>query len=91
MGDVLKPGITSTTTNTTVGNKPTAGTNQTNINTAGIASQDQLLHHQQQQQPQLQQQQQQPASTGKLLTGDLDSSLMSLVENLNINKSATTK
>ncbi|KAM7359895.1 phosphatidylinositol-binding clathrin assembly protein lap isoform 15-T17 [Cochliomyia hominivorax] len=52
------------------------------------AGQDQLLHHHQQQQ---QQQQQQPASTGKLLTGDLDSSLMSLVENLNINKSATTK
>ncbi|XP_037812392.1 phosphatidylinositol-binding clathrin assembly protein LAP-like isoform X16 [Lucilia sericata] len=87
LGDVLKPGITSTTTNTTVG-KPPAG-NQTNINTAGIASQDQLLHHHQQQSQQ--QQQQPPASTGKLLTGDLDSSLMSLVENLNINKSATTK
>ncbi|XP_061396994.1 phosphatidylinositol-binding clathrin assembly protein LAP isoform X4 [Musca vetustissima] len=40
---------------------------------------------------QQQQQQQQPASTGKILTGDLDSSLMSLVENLNINKTATTK
>ncbi|XP_046804265.1 phosphatidylinositol-binding clathrin assembly protein LAP isoform X6 [Lucilia cuprina] len=88
LGDVLKPGITSnTTTNTSVG-KPPAG-NQTNINTAGIASQDPLLHHQQQSQQQ--QQQQPPASTGKLLTGDLDSSLMSLVENLNINKSATTK
>ncbi|TMW50053.1 hypothetical protein DOY81_004863 [Sarcophaga bullata] len=84
LGDVLKPGITSNTT-TTAGNAP-AG-NQTNINNTGIASQDQLLHNQQQQQ----QQQQQPASTGKLLTGDLDSSLMSLVENLNINKSATTK
>ncbi|XP_065369178.1 phosphatidylinositol-binding clathrin assembly protein LAP isoform X12 [Calliphora vicina] len=83
LGDVLKPGITSAT-NTTVGKPPAA--NQTNINTAGIASQDQLLHHQQ-----LQQQQQPPASTGKLLTGDLDSSLMSLVENLNINKSSTTK
>ncbi|XP_065369209.1 phosphatidylinositol-binding clathrin assembly protein LAP isoform X16 [Calliphora vicina] len=57
-----------------------------NTEPAGIASQDQLLHHQQ-----LQQQQQPPASTGKLLTGDLDSSLMSLVENLNINKSSTTK
>ncbi|XP_013108965.1 phosphatidylinositol-binding clathrin assembly protein LAP isoform X14 [Stomoxys calcitrans] len=43
------------------------------------------------QQLQQQQQQQQPASTGKILTGDLDSSLMSLVENLNINKTATTK
>ena len=83
MGDVLKPGITANTT-TTAGNVP-AG-NQTNVNNTGIASQDQLLQNQQQQQ-----QQQQPASTGKLLTGDLDSSLMSLVENLNINKSATTK
>lgn len=82
MGDVLKPGITANTT-TTAGNVP-AG-NQTNVNNTGIASQDQLLQSQQQQQ------QQQPASTGKLLTGDLDSSLMSLVENLNINKSATTK
>ncbi|XP_046804278.1 phosphatidylinositol-binding clathrin assembly protein LAP isoform X19 [Lucilia cuprina] len=60
-----------------------------NTEPAGIASQDPLLHHQQQSQQQ--QQQQPPASTGKLLTGDLDSSLMSLVENLNINKSATTK
>ncbi|XP_037812401.1 phosphatidylinositol-binding clathrin assembly protein LAP-like isoform X23 [Lucilia sericata] len=60
-----------------------------NTEPAGIASQDQLLHHHQQQSQQ--QQQQPPASTGKLLTGDLDSSLMSLVENLNINKSATTK
>ncbi|XP_073827890.1 phosphatidylinositol-binding clathrin assembly protein lap isoform X45 [Musca autumnalis] len=42
-------------------------------------------------QHQQQQQQQQPASTGKILTGDLDSSLMSLVENLNINKTSTTK
>ncbi|XP_037953495.1 phosphatidylinositol-binding clathrin assembly protein LAP isoform X17 [Teleopsis dalmanni] len=41
---------------------------------------------QQQNQPQ-----QPPAQTGKILTGDLDSSLMSLVDNLNINKSSTTK
>ncbi|XP_075146161.1 phosphatidylinositol-binding clathrin assembly protein lap isoform X14 [Haematobia irritans] len=52
-------------------------------NTEPAGGLDQQLHQQQQQQ--------QPASTGKILTGDLDSSLMSLVENLNINKTATTK
>ncbi|XP_037925049.1 phosphatidylinositol-binding clathrin assembly protein LAP isoform X14 [Hermetia illucens] len=45
-----------------------------------------------QQQQQMQQQtQQSAASTGKILTGDLDSSLASLVDNLNINKSSTGK
>ncbi|XP_054088831.1 phosphatidylinositol-binding clathrin assembly protein LAP isoform X10 [Zeugodacus cucurbitae] len=54
--------------------------------------QQQLLNQQQQQQQQFQQQQQtQPTSTGKILTGDLDSSLMSLVDNLNINKSSSAK
>lgn len=33
----------------------------------------------------------QPASTGKVLTGDLDSSLASLAENLTINKSASAQ
>ncbi|XP_032593677.1 phosphatidylinositol-binding clathrin assembly protein LAP isoform X7 [Drosophila grimshawi] len=50
--------------------------------------------HLQQQQMQLQQQQQlqqQSAGTGKIITGDLDSSLMSLVDNLNINKTASAK
>jgi len=49
--------------------------------------------HQQQHQHQLNQQQQQqpPAGTGKIITGDLDSSLMSLVDNLNINKTASAK
>lgn len=37
-----------------------------------------------------QQQQQQPSS-GKVLTGDLDSSLASLAENLTINKSASSQ
>ncbi|XP_004529266.1 phosphatidylinositol-binding clathrin assembly protein LAP isoform X11 [Ceratitis capitata] len=56
---------------------------------AGGQQQQQLT---QQQQQQIQQQQQtQPANTGKILTGDLDSSLMSLVDNLNINKSSTAK
>ncbi|XP_053961931.1 phosphatidylinositol-binding clathrin assembly protein LAP isoform X11 [Anastrepha ludens] len=86
LGDVLKPGITST---------HPAAANQTNIVTAGAlglagSQQQQLLNQQQQQQLQ-QQQQTQPASTGKILTGDLDSSLMSLVDNLNINKSSSAK
>ena len=33
---------------------------------------------------------QQPSATGKVLTGDLDSSLASLAENLTINKSASS-
>ncbi|XP_049304815.1 phosphatidylinositol-binding clathrin assembly protein LAP isoform X22 [Bactrocera dorsalis] len=56
------------------------------------SQQQQLLTQQQQQQQLFQQQQQtQPTSTGKILTGDLDSSLMSLVDNLNINKSSSAK
>ncbi|XP_030374978.1 phosphatidylinositol-binding clathrin assembly protein LAP isoform X11 [Scaptodrosophila lebanonensis] len=53
--------------------------------------QQQQLLQQQQLSQQQQQQQQQPASTGKIITGDLDSSLMSLVDNLNINKTASAK
>ncbi|XP_054088860.1 phosphatidylinositol-binding clathrin assembly protein LAP isoform X15 [Zeugodacus cucurbitae] len=88
LGDVLKPGITST---------HPAASNQTTIVTSGAlgmvgGQQQQLLNQQQQQQQQFQQQQQtQPTSTGKILTGDLDSSLMSLVDNLNINKSSSAK
>ncbi|XP_004529265.1 phosphatidylinositol-binding clathrin assembly protein LAP isoform X10 [Ceratitis capitata] len=86
LGDVLKPGITST---------HPAAANQTNIVNTGVlgmagGQQQQQLTQQQQQQIQ-QQQQTQPANTGKILTGDLDSSLMSLVDNLNINKSSTAK
>uniref|UniRef100_W8C3L6 Phosphatidylinositol-binding clathrin assembly protein LAP n=1 Tax=Ceratitis capitata TaxID=7213 RepID=W8C3L6_CERCA len=86
LGDVLKPGITST---------HPAAANQTNIVNTGVlgmagGQQQQQLTQQQQQQMQ-QQQQTQPANTGKILTGDLDSSLMSLVDNLNINKSSTAK
>ncbi|XP_061396992.1 phosphatidylinositol-binding clathrin assembly protein LAP isoform X2 [Musca vetustissima] len=81
LGDVLKPGITATSATAATmaagGGGLKTSINQTNVITSG--------DHQQQQQ------QQQPASTGKILTGDLDSSLMSLVENLNINKTATTK
>ncbi|XP_049304805.1 phosphatidylinositol-binding clathrin assembly protein LAP isoform X15 [Bactrocera dorsalis] len=88
LGDVLKPGITAT---------HPAASNQTTIVTAGAlgmagSQQQQLLTQQQQQQQLFQQQQQtQPTSTGKILTGDLDSSLMSLVDNLNINKSSSAK
>ncbi|XP_017104551.2 phosphatidylinositol-binding clathrin assembly protein LAP isoform X13 [Drosophila bipectinata] len=66
-------------------------------NSSSILALQQQQHHQQHlQQQQLQQQQQQqqpqaPASTGKIITGDLDSSLMSLVDNLNINKTASAK
>ncbi|XP_073827817.1 phosphatidylinositol-binding clathrin assembly protein lap isoform X35 [Musca autumnalis] len=82
LGDVLKPGITATSATAAslaAGGGMKTSVNQTNVITSG--------DHQHQQQ----QQQQQPASTGKILTGDLDSSLMSLVENLNINKTSTTK
>lgn len=43
------------------------------------------------QQQQMQHQQQAPPTTGKVLTGDLDSSLASLAENLTINKSASAQ
>ncbi|XP_067615314.1 phosphatidylinositol-binding clathrin assembly protein LAP isoform X19 [Eurosta solidaginis] len=58
---------------------------------AGVQQQQLLTQQQQQLQQQQQQQQTQPANTGKILTGDLDSSLMSLVDNLNINKSSSAK
>nr|NP_001262340.1 like-AP180, isoform J [Drosophila melanogaster]AGB95723.1 like-AP180, isoform J [Drosophila melanogaster] len=64
-------------------------------NSSSILALQQQQHqqHQQQHQHQLNQQQQQqpPAGTGKIITGDLDSSLMSLVDNLNINKTASAK
>ncbi|XP_036674800.1 phosphatidylinositol-binding clathrin assembly protein LAP isoform X12 [Drosophila suzukii] len=61
-------------------------------NSSSILALQQQQHHQQHQQQLHQQQQQQPpAGTGKIITGDLDSSLMSLVDNLNINKTASAK
>lgn len=42
-------------------------------------------------QNQQQQQQSQPANAGKVLTGDLESSLASLAENLTIDKSASAQ
>ncbi|XP_016985729.1 phosphatidylinositol-binding clathrin assembly protein LAP isoform X14 [Drosophila rhopaloa] len=61
-------------------------------NSSSILALQQQQHNQQhQQQVHQQQQQQPPAGTGKIITGDLDSSLMSLVDNLNINKTASAK
>ncbi|XP_017083468.1 phosphatidylinositol-binding clathrin assembly protein LAP isoform X16 [Drosophila eugracilis] len=63
-------------------------------NSSSILALQQQQHHQQHQQQlhqHQQQQQQPPAGTGKIITGDLDSSLMSLVDNLNINKTASAK
>ncbi|KAL7728295.1 hypothetical protein ACLKA6_007399 [Drosophila palustris] len=65
-----------------------------NSSSPGLTLQHQssLQHSQQQQQQQQQlQHQQQQQQTGKIITGDLDSSLMSLVDNLNINKTASAK
>ncbi|XP_017847507.1 phosphatidylinositol-binding clathrin assembly protein LAP isoform X9 [Drosophila busckii] len=56
-----------------------------------LTLQQQQYTQQQMHQQHQQQQQQQAASTGKIITGDLDSSLMSLVDNLNINKTASAK
>ncbi|XP_026832013.1 phosphatidylinositol-binding clathrin assembly protein LAP isoform X6 [Drosophila erecta] len=87
LGDVLKPASASN------------NSNQMNVVAAGYSSNSssilalQQQQHQQQHQQQLHQQQQQqpPAGIGKIITGDLDSSLMSLVDNLNINKTASAK
>ncbi|KAH8340998.1 hypothetical protein KR059_011968 [Drosophila kikkawai] len=97
LGDVLKPASASSNSNS----------NQMNVvatgyagNSSSILALQQQNHHQQpqyllqnQNQNQHQQQEQQaPAlGTGKIITGDLDSSLMSLVDNLNINKTASAK
>lgn len=76
MGDVLKPA--------TAGAGTTTGST---IQTGNVLASGSI----QQQQQMQQQTQQSAASTGKILTGDLDSSLASLVDNLNINKSSTGK
>ncbi|XP_033162660.1 phosphatidylinositol-binding clathrin assembly protein LAP isoform X10 [Drosophila mauritiana] len=60
-------------------------------NSSSILALQQQQHQQQHPQQHQQQQQQPPAGTGKIITGDLDSSLMSLVDNLNINKTASAK
>ncbi|XP_030374970.1 phosphatidylinositol-binding clathrin assembly protein LAP isoform X3 [Scaptodrosophila lebanonensis] len=94
LGDVLKPA----TANGNQMNVVTTGAAFVGYNNSNNSSaltlqqqQQQQLLQQQQLSQQQQQQQQQPASTGKIITGDLDSSLMSLVDNLNINKTASAK
>ncbi|KAH8344252.1 hypothetical protein KR084_008675 [Drosophila pseudotakahashii] len=87
LGDVLKPASASNNSNQM--NVVAAGYSS---NSSSILALQQQQHHQQHQQQLHQQQQQQPpAGTGKIITGDLDSSLMSLVDNLNINKTASAK
>ncbi|XP_043656278.1 phosphatidylinositol-binding clathrin assembly protein LAP isoform X12 [Drosophila teissieri] len=74
------------------GNTEPAGYSSNSSSILALQQQQHQQQHQQQYQQQLQQQQQQPpAGTGKIITGDLDSSLMSLVDNLNINKTASAK
>lgn len=85
LGDVLKPGNTAGSSTLAM----SGVSNPTDVVASGVGA-----GGFQQQQPQQQQQgSSQPAgsTTGKILTGDLDSSLMSLVDNLNINKSGSTK
>ncbi|XP_034664167.1 phosphatidylinositol-binding clathrin assembly protein LAP isoform X11 [Drosophila subobscura] len=107
LGDVLKPASASNQMNVvaTTGVYPTGNSSGNSSSILALQQQQYLLGQQQHQQQmplqhqqlqqlqhqQMQQQQPQPASTGKIITGDLDSSLMSLVDNLNINKTASAK
>ncbi|XP_055847490.1 phosphatidylinositol-binding clathrin assembly protein LAP isoform X14 [Episyrphus balteatus] len=84
LGDVLKPGNTAGSSTLAMSGVP----NPTDVVASGAGG---FQQQQQQQQQQLGQGASQPSGTGKILTGDLDSSLMSLVDNLNINKSGSTK
>ncbi|SPP84148.1 blast:Phosphatidylinositol-binding clathrin assembly protein LAP [Drosophila guanche] len=102
LGDVLKPASASNQMNVvaTTGVYPTGNSSGNSTSILALQQQQYLLGQQQHQQQmplqhqqlqqlqhqQMQQQQPQPAGTGKIITGDLDSSLMSLVDNLNINK-----
>ncbi|XP_039489979.1 phosphatidylinositol-binding clathrin assembly protein LAP isoform X6 [Drosophila santomea] len=90
LGDVLKPASASNNSNQM--NVVAAGYSSNSSSILTLQQQQHQQQHQQQYQQQHQQQQQQPpAGTGKIITGDLDSSLMSLVDNLNINKTASAK
>ncbi|XP_034132507.1 phosphatidylinositol-binding clathrin assembly protein LAP isoform X8 [Drosophila guanche] len=107
LGDVLKPASASNQMNVvaTTGVYPTGNSSGNSTSILALQQQQYLLGQQQHQQQmplqhqqlqqlqhqQMQQQQPQPAGTGKIITGDLDSSLMSLVDNLNINKTASAK
>lgn len=77
LGDVMKPaGAGGSSGPIQSGNNNIIGTGQQHHGNDGYASQQQ-------------QHQQQPP--GKVLTGDLESSLASLAENLTINKSASAQ
>ncbi|XP_017119767.1 phosphatidylinositol-binding clathrin assembly protein LAP isoform X9 [Drosophila elegans] len=87
LGDVLKPASANNNSN----QMNVVATGYSSSSSSILALQQQQHHQQHQQQMHQQQQQQPPAGTGKIITGDLDSSLMSLVDNLNINKTASAK
>ncbi|XP_052836736.1 phosphatidylinositol-binding clathrin assembly protein LAP isoform X3 [Drosophila gunungcola] len=87
LGDVLKPASANNNSN----QMNVVATGYSSNSSSILALQQQQHHQQHQQQMHQQQQQQPPAGTGKIITGDLDSSLMSLVDNLNINKTASAK
>ncbi|KAL7728293.1 hypothetical protein ACLKA6_007399 [Drosophila palustris] len=95
LGDVLKPATANSNNSNQMNVVATGAVFQGyNSSSPGLTLQHQssLQHSQQQQQQQQQlQHQQQQQQTGKIITGDLDSSLMSLVDNLNINKTASAK
>ncbi|XP_026840385.1 phosphatidylinositol-binding clathrin assembly protein LAP isoform X5 [Drosophila persimilis] len=106
LGDVLKPASASNQMNVvaTTGVYPSGNSGGNSIlalqqqqyllgqqQHQQVPLQHQQLQQLQQQQMHMQPQQPQPAGTGKIITGDLDSSLMSLVDNLNINKTASAK
>ncbi|XP_016985723.1 phosphatidylinositol-binding clathrin assembly protein LAP isoform X8 [Drosophila rhopaloa] len=87
LGDVLKPASANNNSN----QMNVVATGYSSNSSSILALQQQQHNQQHQQQVHQQQQQQPPAGTGKIITGDLDSSLMSLVDNLNINKTASAK
>ncbi|KAM8704405.1 hypothetical protein ACLKA7_008935 [Drosophila subpalustris] len=94
LGDVLKPATANSNNSNQMNVVATGAVFQGyNSSSPGLTLQQQssLQHSQQQQQQQQQLQHQQQQQTGKIITGDLDSSLMSLVDNLNINKTASAK
>ncbi|XP_020814217.1 phosphatidylinositol-binding clathrin assembly protein LAP isoform X8 [Drosophila serrata] len=105
LGDVLKPASASSNSNSNSNsNQMNVVATGYAGNSSSILALQQQNHHQQHQPQYLlqgqsqnqnqhqQQEQQAPAlGTGKIITGDLDSSLMSLVDNLNINKTASAK
>lgn len=75
LGDVLKPASTASAGTTSTQSGNVHGFNLSNTGGQSLPQPNQP----------------QPNPTGKVLTGDLDSSLASLAENLTINKAATAQ